>query len=281
MKTIINDMWINKNELWTLNQDEISETAFDINMQNMLLKLENDSWWFQYRANIIVKFMKKYFQNDILTVDCGGGNGYTAMIAQNNNFKISLIEPTYIACLNAKKRGIDSYCGVISNESINNGSIPQMMLLDVLEHIEDDEGFIKLIHAKMKQGGRLLITVPAFKCLWSSEDDVAGHFVRYNKKFLVNLLKKYGFKIIYSNYFMSFLFLPILFFRSWSEKLGILKKVQDRNDEENKKIYDKQFKNKNCLVNLILNIFEKIEKCLLILGVKIPFGSSILIIVEK
>ena len=57
--------------------------------------------------------------------------------------------------------------------------LEQAMLLDVLEHIENDKEFLILIKKKLKINGRLLITVPAFEKLWSSEDDAAGHFRRY------------------------------------------------------------------------------------------------------
>jgi len=54
-------------------------------------------------------------------------------------------------------------------------------LLDVLEHQEDDAGFIRDLVAKMEPGSILLLTVPAMPSLWSQWDVALGHFRRYEK----------------------------------------------------------------------------------------------------
>ncbi len=40
-------------------------------------------------------------------------------------------------------------------------------LFDVLEHIENEAGFLKQLREVLKTGGRLYLTVPAFRWLWS------------------------------------------------------------------------------------------------------------------
>jgi hypothetical protein len=54
-------------------------------------------------------------------------------------------------------------------------------LLDVLEHIEDDRGFLADLAAKMDPGATLIMTVPALQRLWSSWDVALGHYRRYDK----------------------------------------------------------------------------------------------------
>ena len=57
-----------------------------------------------------------------------------------------MIEPSLRACANALKRGVKNiYCGTIDENSIRDGSVDQMMLLDVLEHISDHKKFMKLL----------------------------------------------------------------------------------------------------------------------------------------
>ena len=80
-----------------------------------------------------------------------------------------------------------------------------------------------------------MITVPAYRCLWSSEDSAAGHFRRYRMEQLSLLAKEAGFKVIYSSYFMQFLFVPILLVRVGMERVGILKKCADRTEKEKEK----------------------------------------------
>jgi hypothetical protein len=54
-------------------------------------------------------------------------------------------------------------------------------LMDVVEHIEDDRGFLAELTGKLEPGARLVITVPALTSLWSGWDVALGHFRRYDK----------------------------------------------------------------------------------------------------
>jgi hypothetical protein len=53
-------------------------------------------------------------------------------------------------------------------------------LLDVLEHQEDDRGFMRELAAKLDEGTRVLVTVPAGPRLWSGWDVALGHHRRYD-----------------------------------------------------------------------------------------------------
>lgn len=260
----------------------ITETAFNDDTQDGLLQLEDDSWWFIYRAGVIIGQMKKYFDKNVLTLDIGGGNGYTSGKAQECGFRMGIIEPSPEACRNAHRRGISEVnCGAVTESSVVDGSVGQMLLLDVLEHIRDDEEFLKLLRRKLSDSGKLLVTVPAFRCLWSSEDDAAGHFRRYRIRELNRLMKKSGFRICYRSYFMGFLFLPILFIRVFLEKFGIIKRQEERTESERRKIAKSQFKKRGGLVSAGLKLVQGIEKRLMRKPDRVPFGSSIIIVAKK
>lgn len=256
-------------------------TAFDSSTQNKLFRIEEDSWWFQYRSKIIVNLMRRFFDQCIQTTDIGGGNGFTTSVAAKNGFSMQLLEPSEEACRNAKRRGINATCGVMTEDYPVDHSYHQVLLLDVLEHLEDDIGFLSLMHRKIVRGGILLITVPAFPCLWSSEDDVAGHFRRYRKKQINKILNNNGFDILYCNYFMCFLFIPVLILRVGFERLGLLKKHEERSEEEERTIMEAQFRTKRGLIGVVLNFFEQIEEKLLRISNIIPFGSSIIIVARS
>lgn len=261
--------------------DDVVATSFSDQTQNELLSLEDGSWWFIYRAEIITELMDRFFVKDRITIDIGGGNGYTSSIAKNKGYYTSLIEPNLVACQHAKLRGIDEVCcGAVTEDSVIDGSIEQATLLDVLEHIEDDVNFIGLLHRKITRGGVLLVTVPAFNCLWSSEDEAAGHFRRYHISDLSDLLEKCGFDVLYQNYFMGFLFLPILIIRVLLEKIGIVKPQGQRTEEERLEITRSQFESRSGIVNVVLALVENIEKRFLRRR-RVPLGSSIIIVARN
>lgn len=62
-------------------------------------------------------------------------------------------------------------------------------LLDVLEHQEDDRGFLAELASKMDSGATLLVTVPSMGFLWSQWDVALGHFRRYDKHSLLEAVR--------------------------------------------------------------------------------------------
>ena len=144
--------------------EEIIETAFSKEQQDDLYCLEDQSWWFQYRSVVIIKLLDCYFDKEKMTLDIGGGNGYTTLQAMKSGYRVGLMEPSAEACRHAMERGIPNVCcGTLNECSMADGSIEQMMLLDVLEHIEDDEDFLKLLCHKAAKGG---VSVNNGSCLY-------------------------------------------------------------------------------------------------------------------
>lgn len=75
------------------------------------------------------------------------------------------------------------------------GRFDCLFSFDVLEHIEDDAGALRAWAAWLKPGGALLLSVPARMKLWTAGDEWAGHFRRYERDQLVELLHRSGFEI--------------------------------------------------------------------------------------
>jgi hypothetical protein len=94
-------------------------------------------------------------------------------------------------------------------------------LFDVIEHIQDDHGFLTTINRLIVPGGRVYITVPAYPALWSNEDKLAGHARRYTVPSLRDVLERAGYEVEFATYFFGFLPLPVLLFRAIPFRLGI------------------------------------------------------------
>jgi SAM-dependent methyltransferase len=50
-----------------------------------------------------------------------------------------------------------------------------ILACEVMEHIEDDGKFLETIRKQLKDGGQLIISVPAKQKYWSIHDEIAGH----------------------------------------------------------------------------------------------------------
>lgn len=156
------DLGNKQNRIVYLTGGSELETAFSEKQQDDLYCLEDQSWWFRYRANVILVLLNRFFEKNRLILDIGGGNGYTTLRVKNSGYDVALIEPSIEACRHAVERGISKvYCGTVDENSIPDESIEQMMLLDVLEHIEDDGAFLKLLYQKATKGGYFVDNCPS------------------------------------------------------------------------------------------------------------------------
>jgi SAM-dependent methyltransferase len=73
------------------------------------------------------------------------------------------------------------------------GYFDLLVLFDVLEHIEDEGGFLQSVKFHLAQSGTLLINVPANQFLYSDYDRAAGHVRRYSIKQLEDVAGRNGF----------------------------------------------------------------------------------------
>lgn len=77
------------------------------------------------------------------------------------------------------------------------GTFDTILLLDVLEHIEDDHGFLSIAVANhVEPGTRILISVPAGPSVYSRHDAHFGHFRRYTPSAARALIDGAGLDIV-------------------------------------------------------------------------------------
>jgi SAM-dependent methyltransferase len=71
---------------------------------------------------------------------------------------------------------------------------------DVLEHVEDERGFLAEVYRVLRPGGLVLVSVPAYMFLWSGHDVSLHHFRRYERRTLVGALAGAGFQVLRATY---------------------------------------------------------------------------------
>lgn len=72
------------------------------------------------------------------------------------------------------------------------GRFPLVMGFEVLEHIEDDREAMRQWASWLAPGGTLLMSVPAHARLWSAADEWAGHYRRYSRRQLLDVVEGAG-----------------------------------------------------------------------------------------
>jgi SAM-dependent methyltransferase len=189
-------------------------------------EVEDQSFWFRHRNDCIRELARNFPPRGKGPIfDVGGGNGFVARGLMDAGWDVVLVEPGPSGARNAKKRGLEHViCGTTHSAGFKNGSLPAIGVFDVVEHIEDDLGFLRHLWDLLEPGGMLYLTVPAFNFLWSHEDVDAGHFRRYTLGALEKKLCEVGLETVFGTFIFGFLPLPVFLFRSLPYRLGLVGK---------------------------------------------------------
>jgi SAM-dependent methyltransferase len=99
------------------------------------------------------------------------------------------------------------------------GQFDVVLMLDVLEHIDDDAQAVRRVTQLMSPDGLLIISVPAYMALWSEHDELNAHFRRYRVSEVRRLLSGEGLDVTQSGYLFAGLVIPKLISR-FLERFG-------------------------------------------------------------
>lgn len=164
-----------------------------------------EHWYYNSKYNLIRSHLLKLplEKKTFTTADVGTGLG----LFLHKMEKDGLASPD-------RSMGIDPACRAnatainslipIYSEFPENSRFDVILMMDVLEHVEDDLGLLVSAIGQLKTQGYIFITVPALPMLWSSHDRFLGHFRRYTIKSLKELVNKSGvLKIVSCHYYFA------------------------------------------------------------------------------
>ncbi|MDO8903940.1 bifunctional 2-polyprenyl-6-hydroxyphenol methylase/3-demethylubiquinol 3-O-methyltransferase UbiG [Hydrogenophaga sp.] len=161
----------------------------------------------RYLTELILNWFSK---KDGPLVDFGAGGGTFATQVAQAGFDVSCIETDPVLSDLLRQKGL-RVAGAL--DAVPDASLAGIYSLNVLEHIEDDDGILALWHRKLASGGKLLVYVPAFKVLFSSMDRKVGHHRRYRMAGLRGQMERAGFDLNVVRYADSVGFLAALIYR--------------------------------------------------------------------
>jgi SAM-dependent methyltransferase len=146
-----------------------------------------------------------YCRGAILEIGSGIGNMSAYLVEHFADVTLSDMQPEYCRRLRRTFEGRPSLKDIFSVDLAApdfGRSYPQLLgrfdtvvALNVVEHIDDHELAIKNAHSLLRHGGRLVILVPAYPWLYNALDRELGHFRRYTRNSLTEVLSGEGLRV--------------------------------------------------------------------------------------
>jgi SAM-dependent methyltransferase len=176
-------------------------------------QLERRHWWFQGRRRILDGFLAALDPPlppgaRVLDVGCGtGANG--PVLAARAAFTVGLDASPIPLGLGQRSHGA-RLRGDAAALPFADASFDLVVVLDVLEHLDDDAAGAREVRRVLRPGAAALFFVPALRVLWGLQDDVSHHRRRYGRAELRQVVAAAGLRMERLTFFNSFLFPPIL-----------------------------------------------------------------------
>jgi len=178
--------------------------------------LEQIHWWYKGRKYLLEKLKEVLKLHDSLILDAGCGTGFAGR---------SLAECGTVIGLDASRYAFDesssaeiNCLALIDEAPFPDNTFDLVVAMDLVEHLDNDQSALDEMHRVCKDGGYLFITVPAYQRMWSAHDVSLEHKRRYSLNDIAAKIRRSGFDVVKSSYFVSTVFLPAFIYRMMKRK---------------------------------------------------------------
>lgn len=166
--------------------------------------------WETTRLNALYNILSPHIFNGIKVLDVGCGDGFISK-GLFSGLQKKEITGVDINLSDSQLQEFNLFSDEIkySRQFPVNGTFDLCLILDVLEHVEDDAAFlVGIVNRYLAGGSKVMITVPTFQSIYGPHDVNLGHYRRYNLRKLESLAKAGGLRILSSGYLFATLLLP-------------------------------------------------------------------------
>lgn len=177
----------------------------DVKEEEILGNKVAEHWYYRAKGDATLKLLSDVPVNCI--ADVGAGSGYFSKLLLERGIgqEAICIDPAYECETEQTVNGRN--LRFTPEPEISAADL--VLMMDVLEHVDDDAALLKQYSHLLSKNGHLLVTVPAFNWLWSGHDEFLEHRRRYTRSNLSKILEKSGFDVLTSKYYYLSL-LPII-----------------------------------------------------------------------
>ncbi len=186
-----------------------------------MAQLDQRHWWYRARRDVIAALIRRKARPPagarVLEIGCGTGHNLPMLGEFGSVEALELDEEARSVAERRLGKPVMS-APLPELAGVSERHYDLIGAFDVIEHIDDDRAALASIAARLKPGGKLVITVPAHQWMWSAHDVVNHHKRRYSKRALKALVEGSPLRLEAIGYFNSLLF-PVAVAERMSSKL--------------------------------------------------------------
>ena len=159
-------------------------------------------WYYRSKASALRRAVTGLRPRHLLDVGAGSGFFSRHLLAATSAESALCVDTGY-----ARDRD-DSVAGKPVRYRRDTGptDCDLVLMMDVLEHVDDDRSLAGHYATKVPSGAHFLVTVPAFAFLWSGHDVFLEHKRRYRLPEIEAALRDAGLEIVRGAYFFGLVF---------------------------------------------------------------------------
>ena len=172
---------------------------------------EGNHWYYASKARALQQCLVDRQAGKILDVGAGSGFFSKMLLRKTAANSAVCVDPGY-----AEDRS-ESHFGkpITFRRAGPVADADVVLLMDVLEHVDDDVGLLREYAAPARPGTRFIVSVPAFSWLWSGHDEFLEHRRRYTLKQTLRVMSDAGLTPVTGFYFFAALFPAVAANRLW------------------------------------------------------------------
>jgi len=231
---------------------------------------EEKYWWHVGRRDLLAAMLKRQVSRSTsrvgLDIGCGTGANFPLLEPYGRFFGSEITPELYRGGRPRPSRPLFLARGEAL--PLGDESLGICTFFDVLEHVDDDVGFLREVRRVLEPGGWVLLSVPAYPFLWSEHDVSLHHKRRYVRASLALALRRGGLEIVRMTYGMATMFPLIAGYRLLTKPLP-----KDRPARTS-------YVRVGGPVNQILTSLIRLEGSVLERG-DLPFGTSLFCLARK
>lgn len=159
-------------------------------------------WYYCSKAAAMTRLLGDTPVKRILDIGAGSGFFTHHLLTRTTATEAWCVDISYEADSDTTTAGKP----VHYRRSIDSVDTDLVLLMDVLEHVDDDVGLLKAYLDKVPPGSRFLMTVPAFRFLWSGHDEFLEHKRRYTLPQLETVVRDAGLTVMQGVYYFGLVF---------------------------------------------------------------------------